>query len=154
PGRSSSSTGRPTPRPSRPGSETRWRVPWHSVRGHDRVVESLRRNLAEGRFPHAFLFVGPEGVGKRTFALTLAWALLCERSDPAPLDPCGHCPGCVQVEAGTHPDLLLAGRPEDKHELPIKVIRDLCLDLGLKPARGSRKAAIVDDADDLSEEAA
>jgi DNA polymerase-3 subunit delta' len=49
---------------------------------------------------------------------------------------------------------LEVGRPEDKHELPIRVIRDLCLDLGLKPSRGSRKVAIVDDADDLNEEAA
>jgi DNA polymerase-3 subunit delta' len=114
----------------------------------------LRQNLAQGRFPHAFLFVGPEGIGKRAFALTLARALLCERARPEALDPCDECPACKQVEAGTHPDLLLAARPEDKHELPIRVIRDLCLDLGLKPARGSRKVAIVDDADDLNEEAA
>jgi DNA polymerase-3 subunit delta' len=129
-------------------------VPWHSVRGHDRVVDDLRRSLAHGRFPHAFLFVGPEGVGKRTFARALAQALLCERSPGAALDPCGVCPGCVQVKAGTHPDLLEVARPEDKHDLPIKVIRDLCLDLGLKPMRGSRRVAIVDDADDLNDEAA
>ena len=36
---------------------------WQSVRGHDRVVESLRNAAREGRFPHALLFVGPEGVG-------------------------------------------------------------------------------------------
>ena len=56
--------------------------------------------------------------------------------------------------AGTHPDLLRVARPEDKHELPIKVIRDLCLDLGLKPMHGGRRVAIVDDADDLNDEAA
>lgn len=127
---------------------------WRKIRGHDRVVDELRLVLAQGRLPHAFLFVGPEGVGKRTFALGLAQGLLCERSDPSALEPCGKCPACRQVEAGTHPDLLLAGRPEDKHDLPIKVIRDLCGELGLKPARGSRKVAIVDDADDLNEEAA
>lgn len=126
---------------------------WHSVRGHDPIVAALRRSLVQGRLPHAFLFVGPEGVGKRTFALTLAQALLCERAAEAELDPCQACPGCLQVRAGTHPDLLQVKRPEDKHDLPIGVIRDLCLDLGLKPARGGRKVAIVDDADDLNEEA-
>ena len=60
--------------------------------------------MALGRFPHAFLFVGPEGIGKRTFALALAQALLCEQNPPEALDPCGTCPGCRQVEAGTHPD--------------------------------------------------
>lgn len=118
------------------------------------MVESLRRSLEQGRFPHALLFVGPEGIGKRTLALTLARALLCERVDEAALDPCEVCPSCLQVQAGNHPDVLQVGRPEDKHELPIKVIRDLCIDLGLKPARGSRKIAIVDDADDLNDEAA
>ena len=129
-------------------------MPWHSIRGHDRVVESLRESLAQGRLPHAFLFVGPEGIGKRTFARTFARALLCERAADRTLDPCGVCPGCLQVEAGAHPDLLEVRRPEDKHELPIKVIRDLCIDLGMKPARGTRKVAIVDDADDLNDEAA
>ena len=56
--------------------------------------------------------------------------------------------------AGTHPDLLRVGRPDERHELPIRVIRDLCLDLGLKPMSGRRKVAIVDDADDLNDEAA
>src|SRR3954453_2098028 len=113
---------RPTPTRSSSGFAARWSVPWHSVRGHDRVVDDLRRSLAQGRFPHAFLFVGPEGVGKRTFARVLAQALLCERSPEAAPAPGGACPGCVQVKAGTHPDLLEVGRPEDKHDLPIKVI--------------------------------
>jgi len=129
-------------------------VPWHSVRGHDRVVDELRGCLAQGRFPHALLFVGPEGVGKRTLARKLAQALLCDRAPEAALDPCEACPACLQVQAGTHPDLIQIARPEDKHELPIKVIRDLCLDLGLKPMHGTRRVALVDDADDLNDEAA
>ena len=129
-------------------------MPWLSLRGHDRVVESIRRAMTGGRLPHAFLFVGPEGIGKLAFALRLTQTLLCERVPAAELAPCGVCPGCIQVLGGTHPDLLRVARPEDKHELPIRVIRDLCLDLGLKPARGGRKVAIVDDADDMNDEAA
>lgn len=127
---------------------------WHSIRGHDRVVAELRRSLEHGRFPHALLFVGPEGVGKRTFARKLAQALLCETNPAERLDPCETCPGCLQVEAETHPDFVEVARPEDKHELPISVIRDLCEHFVLKPARGLRKVAILDDADDLNEEAA
>ena len=127
---------------------------WRSVRGHDRVVASLRRALAQGRFPHAFLFVGPAGVGKRLFAETLAQAVLCQRRPEEELDPCGVCPSCLQVEARIHPDVLRVVKPEDKHELPISLIRDLNHDLGLKPMAGARRVAIVDDADDLSEEAA
>jgi DNA polymerase-3 subunit delta' len=118
------------------------------------VVDELRRTLERGRFPHAFLFAGPEGIGKRKLARTLAQALLCERSSEASLDPCEVCPSCLQVKTGNHPDVLEVARPEDKHELPIKVIRDLCLELGLKPMHGTRRVAIIDDADDLNDEAA
>jgi DNA polymerase III subunit delta' len=129
-------------------------VSWHSIRGHDRVVADLRRSLEHDRFPHALLFVGPEGIGKKTFARKLAQALLCEVRPAEQLDPCEVCPGCLQVEAETHPDFVAVGRPADKHELPIAVIRDLCEFFALKPARGLRKVAILDDADDLNEEAA
>jgi DNA polymerase III subunit delta' len=129
-------------------------VSWHSIRGHDRVVAELRRSLEQNRFPHALLFVGPEGVGKKTFARKLAQALLCEARPAEQLDPCEACPGCLQVQAETHPDFAEFGRPEEKHELPIAVIRDLCEFFVLKPARGMRKVAILDDADDLNEEAA
>jgi DNA polymerase-3 subunit delta' len=125
---------------------------WQNVRGHESLVETIRHVIESGRLPHAFLFVGPEGVGKHTFARKLAQAMLCERRDEAELDPCGICPGCVQVSAETHPDLLLVHRPEDKHELPIQTIRELCRTLSLKPARGSHRFAIVADADDLNEE--
>ncbi|MDR3621481.1 MAG: DNA polymerase III subunit delta' [Paludisphaera borealis] len=129
-------------------------MPCVSVRGHDRALASLRSSAGSGRLPHAFLFVGPEGIGKRTFALTLAQALLCERNAEGLLEPCGECPGCVQVEAGSHPDLIVTGRPDDKQELPIRVIRDLCAEFGLKPARGVRKVAVVDDVDTMNDEAA
>jgi DNA polymerase-3 subunit delta' len=118
------------------------------------VVDELRAAARSGRFPHALLFVGPEGVGKRTFALRLARALLCEERPEADLEPCDACDACAQAAAGSHPDLLTAGRPEDKQELPIAVIRDLCDEFGLKPARGGRKVAIVDDVDSMNEEAA
>ncbi len=129
-------------------------MPWHSIRGHDLVVDELRKILAQGRFPHALLFVGPEGVGKKTFALKLAQSLLCERNPETALDPCEVCPSCLQIKNGTHPDLLTVARPDEKHELPIKVIRDLCIDLGLKPMHGTRRVAIIDDADELNDEAA
>ena len=124
------------------------------VRGHDAQVEALRRAMAAGRFPHAFLFVGPAGVGKSLFARTLAQALLCEMNPEAALKPCGICPSCLQVAADSHPDVLWVTKPEDRQELPVRAIRDLCIDLGLKPMRGTRRVAVVADADDLSEEAA
>lgn len=116
-------------------------------------MRSFESAWRKGRLGHAYLFVGPQGIGKHTFARELARALLCE----APTDrlvACGRCPACALVDAGTHPDLSLAYRPEDKVDFPIETIRELIEHLSLKPARGGRKLAIIDDADDLSAEAA
>jgi DNA polymerase-3 subunit delta' len=128
-------------------------VSWHSIRGHDGVVATLKGSLGLGRLPHALLFVGPVGIGKRTFARKLAQSLLCETRPAAELDPCEKCPACIQVAASTHPDLIEAAKPEDKHELPISVIRELCDQYARTPARGGYKVAILDDADDLNAEA-
>jgi DNA polymerase III subunit delta' len=126
---------------------------WGRVRGHEAVVQSFDTAWRKGRLGHAYLYVGPAGVGKHTFARELARALLCETPSKR-LQACGECSGCGLVDAGTHPDLVLAERPEDKVDLPIELIRDVIEHLSLKPARGGRKVAILDDADDLSADAA
>jgi DNA polymerase-3 subunit delta' len=58
------------------------------------------------------------------------------------------------VAAGTHPDYYAVRRPDDALEFPIKIVRELIANLGLKPARGHGKIAILDDADDLNDESA
>jgi DNA polymerase-3 subunit delta' len=128
---------------------------WASLRGHEALIEAFRQVVSRGRLAHAYLFVGPEGVGKKRFALELARMLLCE--DPAaPVrgDACDRCPGCVQIEARTHPDFQLVGLPEDRHEFPIALIQEVIRNLALRPARGRQRVAIIDDADQLNEESA
>jgi len=136
---------------------------WQTIEGHDRVVDQFRRALERGRLASSFLFVGPRGIGKRSFAVALARALLCETRPEAALDPCGHCAACAQVDAGTHPDLIQVAKPKDKSFLPLDLLigerdhrmrRGLCHEIGLKPFAGGRKVAIIDDADYLNAEGA
>jgi DNA polymerase-3 subunit delta' len=127
---------------------------WTPLVGHERNARWLQRAVRTGRLGHAYLFVGPEGIGKRRFARHVAQTLLCEGRAPGAFAPCGGCASCVQVEAGSHPDYLEVRRPRDRTELPISAIQELVAQLALKPARGGRKIAVVDDADDLNEESA
>ncbi|HTU92274.1 MAG TPA: DNA polymerase III subunit delta' [Gemmataceae bacterium] len=127
---------------------------WQRIRGHDALVEGFRRAVGRGRLAHAYLFTGPAGVGKRLFALELAKSLLCEKSAEGSLQACDRCPSCVQVEAGTHPDFFTAARPPEALEFPIDLMRQLCQSFALKSARGRGKVVLIDDADDLNEEAA
>ncbi len=133
---------------------------WQTIEGHDAVVDKFRRAIGTGRLASAFLFVGPAGVGKHTFALKLAQALLCERHPEQMLDPCGHCPACQQAAAKTHPDLLLVDRPDRTGVISVEALigdrehrmrQGLCYDISLKPVRGGRKIAIIDDADYLKQ---
>lgn len=134
-------------------------MPWQSLEGHDDVVAKFRNALAQGRLASTFLFVGPEGIGKRTFAMRLAQSLLCQTRDEKLLDPCGHCPGCSQVLAGTHPDLITLAKPAGRSEIPVAMIKgddnfpaeqSLLFNLSMRPFYGGRKVAIVDDADTLN----
>src|SRR5262245_5124592 len=127
---------------------------WSQILGHADRIESFRQIVARNRLAHAYLFVGPPGVGKRRFAQELAKALLCEAPRASSLDACDHCDACHLVDAGTHPDLFAVARPEDKNEMPIEVMKELCRNFSLKTARGHGKIGILDDADDLNEESA
>ena len=136
---------------------------WCDVLGHDAVAERFRRSLERGRLASTYLFIGPPGIGKRTFAVRLAQALLCQVHAAERCLPCGGCSACQQVAAGSHPDLEIVSKPPDKSELPIELLigdrahrmrEGLCARIALKPFCGGRKIAIIDDADDLNVEGA
>ena len=136
---------------------------WPGIIGHDLVWSQLQRSVAQRRLASTFLFVGPAGIGKRTTARRMAQGLLCEVTSPHELIACQTCPACQQVEAATHPDLIVIEKPADRSFIPVELFigdrehrmrAGLCHDISLKPFSGRRKIAIIDDADYLNQEAA
>jgi len=111
--------------------------------GHQRPLETLRLGLANERLHHAYLFVGPEGVGKRTVALALAKAIHCRETKN---DFCDRCPDCTRIQAGNHPDVRVVQTLEDKKEIGIKQVREIEKDLNFRSFSGKRKIAIIDPA--------
>ena len=116
--------------------------------GNAKIVDRLRKKLREGRFPHALIFSGPDGVGKRTCALMFAKALNC--LDSGPDDFCDACNHCRKIDVGVHPDVLMTGLAEDAAEIKIAQIRDLLATLSLRPLEGSHKVFIIDPADAMN----
>ena len=111
--------------------------------GHQKQVETLRSALAHGRLHHAYLFVGPDGVGKRTVALSLARAIQCsERHD----DFCGHCANCARIQASNHPDVRVTEPLPGKKEISIQQIREIEKELNFRSFSGGRKIAVIDPA--------
>lgn len=135
---------------------------WHTLLGHDSVRDWFVKSHENNRLANTYLFVGPEGIGKKQLALTLAQSLLCETNFVS-LEPCETCSGCIQVANQTHPDLILISKPADKNFIPVEMFlgdrehrrrEGLCHDINLTPFKGERKIAVIDDADYLNVESA
>lgn len=127
-----------------------------TVLGQPRAIDSLQAALRGHAVHHAYLFAGPEGVGKELAAVGLAQALTCpEQPDVG----CGTCASCVRVAKGLHPDVTwvmpdeervsrgLAGRSDftgtPSRELRVEQIRGLQERLALRGLESKRKVAII-----------
>ena len=120
--------------------------------GNAKVIERLRQKLRERRFPHALIFAGPEGIGKRTCALLFSKALNCPEKGPE--DFCDACNQCRKIDAGIHPDVLSIGIEEEASDIRIAQIRDLLKTLSFRPLEGTHKVFIIDPADGMTDSAA
>ncbi|MFQ5903823.1 MAG: DNA polymerase III subunit delta' [Candidatus Binatia bacterium] len=111
--------------------------------GHKKQLETLMWGLEKDRLHHAYLFLGPEGVGKRTIALSFAMAVQClERAH----DFCDRCANCVRVRTGNHPDVRVVGPSTGKKEISIEQVRELGRELNFRPFSARKKIAVLDPA--------
>lgn len=144
------------------------------IKGQDIPLDWIQRGLQSGRLAHAYIFCGPDGVGKALTAKEFAKLILCH--DPQKLatgradtleswqDGCGQCKSCKLIDAGTHPDYhliykelitLIPGKERHKAtEIAIDVIRKGVIEkVGLSPVLGEAKVFVVLEAHRLSRSA-
>ncbi|MDH4226972.1 MAG: hypothetical protein OEV59_04360 [Deltaproteobacteria bacterium] len=120
------------------------------IYGQKNALDMLRRSVSADRVAHAYVFFGPEGVGKRKAALAFAAALNCERYEDSN-EACGGCEPCRASFAGANMNIINIA-PEDK-TLKADEIRDLQRALRYKAETG-RVVAIVDAAETMQKSAA
>ena len=140
-----------------------------SILGNEDVKDNLIRLKVSGRVPNAMLFAGPEGVGKRLFALELARLLLC--ATPESNEACGACSPCTRVGTFEIPDptdknrddfrKVFFGRHGDvgmivahRRVIAVDAIRDLEKEVYFRPFESAARVFIIDDADKMNDPAA
>jgi len=131
-------------------------VPFRDLIGQHHARLVLQRALESGKISHAYLFVGPIGVGRLATARAFAQALLCAAGGD---DACGVCGPCRKVVGGTHPDLriIAPGRTEtgaERRAVAIDQVRDLKREAAYPPYEGKWKIFIVEDTEQMRAEAA
>lgn len=129
---------------------------WNIV-GHDHPINTLRRAIASQRVRHAYLFTGPEHIGKTLLARRFAQTMLCTGgpdTNLAPLNPCHTCLSCRKVLHNNHPDVHYIARPPDKQFILIDQVRALQSDSSRKTLEGRRNIFIIEGMHEMNVQAA
>jgi DNA polymerase III subunit delta' len=113
------------------------------ILGHERQKDILRHAVDSGRLAHAYLFEGPEGIGKRLMALALVRAVFCKDGNG-----CGNCSACRKVDHHNHPDLHIL--EPDGASIKIEQIRGLQKELSYRPLEAPKKVCLIDGAEKLN----
>jgi len=112
------------------------------IHGHDWAVQMLSKHASGHNLRHAYLFIGPQGVGRRTLALRFAQALNCT-APPEVGQFCDECRPCLQIRAMQHPDLSLLVPEEGHKDVLIDQIRSLQHTLALAPYSAAYRIALL-----------
>lgn len=122
------------------------------IYGHMKQIELLQNAITMNRIPHACLFSGMRGIGKRTVAEVFAKVLNCQKKNTLIPESCEECSSCQKAVRGTHPDIIRV-KPEGQF-IHIKEIRDIQEQMAFSPFEGVRRVVIMDEAERMTSVAA
>jgi DNA polymerase III subunit delta' len=123
-----------------------------NIKGQDSAISYLKVSMTHDTLSHAYIFLGPKGVGKFLAALNFAKVLNCY--SPAKDEPCDACASCKKVDNFSHPDVFILRPIKKAGSIGIDEIRELIKNISLRPFEGRRKIYIIDAAETLKHEAA
>ena len=121
--------------------------------GNSTNREILRRLVENNRYGATYIFAGPEGVGKRQFALAFAKAANCQNPPKGEVDSCDHCPSCFRIDQSSHPDVRLL-EPDEKGTIKVDPARDFAKEIRFRPYEGKQRFFLIDYSEKLRDEAA
>jgi DNA polymerase III delta' subunit len=117
-----------------------------SILDQPTAVRTLQSALKKERVAHAYLFIGPSGVGRKLTAKVFAAALNCEGTGAA---PCGQCVACRQIAEGRHPDVQTIVPTKRSSTISVEQIETIVPLVYMRPVKGKNKVFIFSEADRL-----
>lgn len=126
---------------------------FRDITGHRHLLDLIVRATVRGTLPPSLIFAGPEGVGKRMAAVSLAQIMNCTALEKTGgNDACGECAACKRIGRGVHADVLML-EPGDTGIIKIDQVRDAIERAAYRPFEGRRRVVIVDNAESLNGDA-
>jgi DNA polymerase-3 subunit delta' len=125
---------------------------FEGIIGHDFQKNILKRAARDNMASHSYLYVGPDGVGKKLMALQFAKLLNCLGSTNSPDEGC-ECSSCRKIDKGIHPDVVLIEFTGVKNIKVDQVREEIEEKLYLRPFEGRYKIVIVDEAERMNHNA-
>ncbi len=122
------------------------------IKGQEQAIHIIQRAIETQHIAHAYLFTGPEGVGKKKTALAMAQYLNCTDKTGNNLYSCGRCASCIQAQSGSQPDIIVL--EPDGNSIKIEQIRTLLAKVSLRNYDSAYKMIIINDAHLMTEQAA
>ncbi|MBI4633336.1 MAG: DNA polymerase III subunit delta' [Deltaproteobacteria bacterium] len=116
-----------------------------NISGHEKQIAMLKSAMAKEHLPHALLFYGIKGIGKRTTALGFAKALNCVNGNT---DACDACISCRKTDHGNHPDVVTV--QADGQFIKINAIREIQARMKFRPLEGKKRIFLIIDADKMN----
>lgn len=127
----------------------KWRPKdFEEIVGQDHITKTLKNAIHTDKLAHAYLFSGPQGVGKTSCARILARALNCQ--DGPTEKPCGKCPACLEIIEGRSMDVIEIDGASNRGIDEIRALRE---NVKFGALNGKSKIYIIDEVHMLTPEA-
>ena len=123
---------------------------FEEIAGQEYVTRAIKNSLRENKLSHAYLFTGPRGVGKTTFARLIAKGVNCLNAKDVTDNPCGVCDNCREISQGISMDMIEIDAASNRG---IDEIRELKEKINYQPVKGRKKIYIIDEVHMLTKEA-
>jgi DNA polymerase III, delta prime subunit len=128
---------------------------YQQIIGHETIKEQLKNIVHSGKISHAYIFDGPDGIGKSMMAHAFASSIVCDNFQQ---EPCGVCKNCHLSFGNSHPDIIEMDLTIDKNgdikeSISVDAVRELKKDVYIKPFFADRKVYIIPSAQKMTVEA-